>query len=377
MVSSPPDAEVVIVGAGVMGLATARALARAGRDVVVCEQFEVGHERGSSHGGSRIVRLSYPGRALGAPGAGGLSALARARDRVRPRAARPARLARPPRLAVEPRRAHGVRGAVRGARRRRDRTTLPDSGRAGRAGLFQADGGIVFADLALQAFRGSAEAAGADVRERLPVDSVQEDGDGVVAGGVRARVAVVTAGAWAPALVGVDATPTRETTSYFSLDEPVPSVIDGGPGGTAGYALVAPGIGLKAGLHQSGPVADPNEQGGPDPELAERAAAWVERRFAGAGPARPNGDVPLHEEAERRVPARPHRADRRRVAVQRPRLQVRAGRRQSARRARRGSPLAEESRSGGIRRSRPVPSPRKSSPRTTAAGLPSVLPITS
>jgi sarcosine oxidase len=61
-------------------------------------------------------------------------------------------------------------------------------------------------------------------------------------------------------------------------------VIDGGPGGTAGYALIAPGIGLKAGLHQSGPVADPNEQGGPDPELAERAAAWVERRFAGAGP---------------------------------------------------------------------------------------------
>jgi sarcosine oxidase len=94
----------------------------------------------------------------------------------------------------------------------------------------------------------------------------------------------VTAGAWAPALVGVDATPTLETVSYFSLDEPVPSVIDGGPGGTAGYALVAPGIGLKAGLHQSGPVVDPNKQGGPDSELAERAAAWVERRFVGAGP---------------------------------------------------------------------------------------------
>jgi sarcosine oxidase len=57
-VSAPPDAEVVIVGAGVMGLATARSLAKAGRDVVLCEQFEVGHGRGSSHGGSRIVRLS-------------------------------------------------------------------------------------------------------------------------------------------------------------------------------------------------------------------------------------------------------------------------------------------------------------------------------
>ena len=60
-------------------------------------------------------------------------------------------------------------------------------------------------------------AAGAQVREHVRVDSVEEDSDAVVAGEVRARVAVVTAGAWAPALVGVDATPTRETTSYFSL----------------------------------------------------------------------------------------------------------------------------------------------------------------
>ena len=54
------DVEVVVVGAGVMGAATARALARAGRDTLLVEQFEPGHERGSSHGSSRIVRLSYP-----------------------------------------------------------------------------------------------------------------------------------------------------------------------------------------------------------------------------------------------------------------------------------------------------------------------------
>ena len=69
-----------------------------------------------------------------------------------------------------------------------------------------------------------------------------------MAGEVRARVAVVTAGAWAPTLVGVDATPTRETTSYFSLDEPVPSVIEPNGGSAHGYALAAPGIGMKAGL---------------------------------------------------------------------------------------------------------------------------------
>ena len=46
--------------AGIMGSATAYALARDGRDVTLYEQFEVGHTHGSSHGRSRIVRLAYP-----------------------------------------------------------------------------------------------------------------------------------------------------------------------------------------------------------------------------------------------------------------------------------------------------------------------------
>ena len=51
---------IVVVGAGVHGLATARALARRGRSVTVLEQFRIGHTRGSSHGVSRVFRLSYP-----------------------------------------------------------------------------------------------------------------------------------------------------------------------------------------------------------------------------------------------------------------------------------------------------------------------------
>ena len=34
--------------------------ARRGRSVLVLERFEQGHERGSSHGSSRIFRLAYP-----------------------------------------------------------------------------------------------------------------------------------------------------------------------------------------------------------------------------------------------------------------------------------------------------------------------------
>ncbi len=121
------------------------------------------------------------------------------------------------------------------------------------------------------------------VQERTRVESMEEDADGVVVAGVRARAAVVTAGSWAPSLVDLDATPTRETASYFSFDEPVPSVIDTLGEADHGYSLVAPGVGLKAGLHQSGPVADPDETGEPDAGIAERTAAWLHGRFPRAG----------------------------------------------------------------------------------------------
>ena len=51
--------DCVVVGAGVNGLATARALARAGARTALLEQFALHHTQGSSHGDSRSVR-HYP-----------------------------------------------------------------------------------------------------------------------------------------------------------------------------------------------------------------------------------------------------------------------------------------------------------------------------
>ena len=273
------ETEVVVVGAGVLGLATARALAQAGRDVVVCEQFSVGHDRGSSHGASRIIRLSYPEarwvrlaqrsyslwRELAAECGQELLSLHGTLDLGDWEANR---------LALE---ACGEPFEILDAAEIGHRFPIHADG----SGLYQRDGGIVHADLALEALRDGALAAGAELREGVRVESVDGAGELVVAGDVRAKVAVVTAGAWAPGLVGVDATPTRETTSYFSGDEPLPSVIDTTTGDVWGYALVAPGIGLKGGLHQSGPTADPDDPGGTDERIAARTAEWVARRFPG------------------------------------------------------------------------------------------------
>ena len=51
--------EVVVVGGGLLGLATAYALGERGRDVLCLEQDHVGSERSGSRGTSRIFRLGY------------------------------------------------------------------------------------------------------------------------------------------------------------------------------------------------------------------------------------------------------------------------------------------------------------------------------
>ena len=49
----------IVIGAGAMGLATAWQLASRGSEVLVLEQFELDHKFGSSHGETRIFRVSY------------------------------------------------------------------------------------------------------------------------------------------------------------------------------------------------------------------------------------------------------------------------------------------------------------------------------
>jgi sarcosine oxidase len=51
---------IAVVGAGISGLSATRFLAERAHDVTLFEQFGLLHDRGSSHGRSRIVRRAYP-----------------------------------------------------------------------------------------------------------------------------------------------------------------------------------------------------------------------------------------------------------------------------------------------------------------------------
>src|SRR5258706_6840248 len=51
--------DVIVIGVGGMGSATVFELARRGLRVLGLEQFDLVHDRGSSHGQTRIIRTAY------------------------------------------------------------------------------------------------------------------------------------------------------------------------------------------------------------------------------------------------------------------------------------------------------------------------------
>src|SRR5271157_1701933 len=59
MVSAASGYDVIVVGLGGMGSAAAYHLAARGRRVLGLERHEPAHDKGSSHGGSRIIRQAY------------------------------------------------------------------------------------------------------------------------------------------------------------------------------------------------------------------------------------------------------------------------------------------------------------------------------
>jgi glycine/D-amino acid oxidase-like deaminating enzyme len=275
--------KVAVVGAGVMGCATAWALSERGAEVTVHEQFDLDHDRGSSHGRTRIFRVAYPevewvrfaqdaysGWKDLDPDLLGLYGLielvadpaltsARALDEC----GIPYRL-----LDRDEVRALGAK--------------LPD----GWAALHVADAGVVFADRARHAFLAGSGAAVEANRRIFSTDELDAD------------VVVVTAGSWVRELVpNVPVTVTRETVAYFKREGlPPPSIVDlnAETGGHGMYSLYDPVHGLKAGAHHAGAATDPDTEAAPDPAIVERISGWVRDRFPDVDPEPVNAQTCLY-----------------------------------------------------------------------------------
>ena len=260
--------KVAVVGAGVMGCATAWALRERGAEVSVHEQFDLDHDRGSSHGRTRIFRVAYPDPEWVAFAQ---EAYAGWRDFDPDLLGLYGLVELVPDPALTSVRALEDSGLpyrwLDGREVRAYGAVLPD----GWAALFIPDAGVVFADRARHAFL---EAAGVEVETNRRIESTDE---------LAADVVVVTAGPWIRDLVaGLPVRVTRETVAYFRREGPPPPAIadlNAETGGHALYSLYDPVHGFKAGVHHAGAEADPDTVAPPDPAIVERITSWVGERF--------------------------------------------------------------------------------------------------
>lgn len=317
--------EVVVVGAGLLGLAAAHALVARGRDVVVLEQADgIGHARSGSKGSCRIFRLGYPD-------ADYVAAARLARELWRDLEAESGRriLWPCPQLTIGAG-LSAVQAAMRAAGAPCDLLTAAEAAsrypavRTGGPALVEPESAVTAADQALAALATGLP----EIRTGVTALRLADDGRQVTvstsAGPVTARTAVITAGPWSGRLLasaGV-AVPGRTTLEQVAYLRPGadggaadggarPAAADSGAAGagagSAGaaaappaevvpiilshspqspYGLPVPGSTLyKIGIHPSGPAIDPDgQEQNPDDGLTARLAEVARRYLPGYEP---------------------------------------------------------------------------------------------
>ncbi len=270
----------LILGGGIMGAATAENLARRGQRVLLLEQFQPGHDRGSSHGDGRIIRFSYAEPVY-----------VEMAQRAYPAWARLERAGGQKLLEIcggldlgpdDSAAIAELRASMRGAgvgceqltaaavARRFPQLRLP----RGSTALYQPQGGIVRAERAVHLLWQLARAAGAETLTGTPVSALEPTAEGVLvrtADGREAHgeTAVIAAGGWSRqllALLGLtlELSVTAEVVAYFPAQNGVdhrlgalPTVIDYHDPNPF-YALPQIEVpGVKVGWHHTGEVIDP------------------------------------------------------------------------------------------------------------------------
>ncbi len=298
--------DVLVVGGGAVGGATAWQLARRGVDVVLLERWSPGHHHGSSHGASRIFRTAY------AHGHHSAAAI-RAQELWRELEAETGEVLLEVtggldigdeatigeiETALDGNDLHHERVAAEAAMERWPGFAIggPDE-----VILYSPDAGRLWAERAVAALQGRARTLGCEVRTDEPALTV-DPATGHVASEREeylAETIVLTAGAWTPGLLaglspsfheGLPPLVVTQVQSFHfaALDDDLewPSFVHHrGRNAPVVYGLETPGEGIKVAEHGGGSETDPDDRSFEIDEIGRRRVIrYVTERLPGLDP---------------------------------------------------------------------------------------------
>ncbi len=242
LMSLPSSCDVVVIGLGAMGSAALYQLARRGANVVGIDQFAPPHDRGSTHGETRITRQAIGEGEVYVPlvlrsneiweeleATAGEHLLVRngclileSSQRISQGVIRSAFLARTRQAALRYDIPHEMLDASEIRHRYPHLTPQEDE-----IGYFEPGGGYLNPERCIAVQLQQARALGAAAHLGVRVVSVEPDGAGVRvvtdSGIVHAGQVIVSAGAWAPSLLGAPydrlLSPSRQVMHWFEVEE--------------------------------------------------------------------------------------------------------------------------------------------------------------
>jgi sarcosine oxidase len=294
--------DVIVIGLGAMGSATAAALARRGAGVLGIEQFGAVHDRGSSHGASRIVRMAYFEHPDYVPllrrAYAGWARLEAATGRSLITWCGALMIGRPD--------GDVVAGTLASARRWGLPHELLDGAAMAEAfpqfvlgadevAVVERNAGVVHPEDAVRSQLDDAATQGAELRFESVVGGWDIGAGGVVvdAGGARvsARRLVVTAGPWAPRLLAhrFPLVPVRTVTCHYAPPDAGAFTVERFPAfvweldaGDSLYGMAEPATNrCKFGFHHRRTTTDPDEL---DRAVSPAETAAMDDRLAGRIP---------------------------------------------------------------------------------------------
>ncbi|WP_342442829.1 N-methyl-L-tryptophan oxidase [Lysinibacillus sp. FSL K6-0075] len=274
------DYDVIIVGAGSMGMAAGYYLAKEGKKVLMLDAFTPPHEEGSHHGDTRIIRFAYGEGASYVPFVKRAGELWYELESLVNESlflqTGVVNIGEPTCAFIRNVKASAAlydlaleHYSAAEAMNKWPGLFLP----ANLVACFEPTAGVLRVEACIRAYKKLALEAGASLQTNEKVLAIQA-GDIVqvqtVHNSYKAKHLIVTAGAWATELlqtvdVSIPATPTRKTFAWFEADEQLyrdevfPAYCFELADSTYYGFPSIDGAGLKLGRHDGGDVVNPND----------------------------------------------------------------------------------------------------------------------